>query len=63
MEQFDQKSVGRKRDMQAKLKESTMVKESKSRQRNAWGSGNSVSAKHTETYRAVHRSFFLRNTD
>lgn len=45
MEQFDQKSVGRKRDMQAKLKASTMVKESKSRQRNAWGSGNSVSAK------------------
>lgn len=43
MEQFDNKAVGRSRDMQAKLKSSTMVQESKSRQRNAWGSGNSVS--------------------
>lgn len=43
MESFDQSAVGRKKDMEAQLKKTTMVKESKARQRNAWGAGNSVS--------------------
>lgn len=43
MEQFDTKAVGQAEDMRAKLKSSTFVKESKSRQRNAWGGGNTVS--------------------
>ena len=43
METFDNKAAVRKQDMQAKLKTSTMVKDSKSRQRNAWGSTGTVS--------------------
>lgn len=43
MEQFDQSAVGRAQDMRAKVKASTMVQESKARQRNAWGGGSSVS--------------------
>eukprot|EP00904_Undaria_pinnatifida_P000745 jgi/Undpi1/10671/HiC_scaffold_29.g13120.m1 len=41
MQDFDNKAVGAVADMKAKLKSSTMVKESKTRQRNAWGSGSS----------------------
>ncbi|CAM9126765.1 unnamed protein product, partial [Ectocarpus sp. 12 AP-2014] len=40
MEQFDQSAVGRAQDMKAKVKASTMVQESKARQRNAWGGGS-----------------------
>lgn len=43
MEQFDQSAVGRAQDMRAKVKASTMVQESKARQRNAWGGGSTVS--------------------
>lgn len=43
MEQFDNKAVGRAQDMKAQVKASTFVQESKSRQRNAWGGGSSVS--------------------
>lgn len=42
MEEFDNKAAIRKKDMEAKLKKSTMVKDSKSRQRNAWGSTGTV---------------------
>lgn len=42
MQEFDNKAVGLAADMKAKLKSSTMVTESKTRQRNAWGSTNSV---------------------
>lgn len=45
MQDFDNKAVGLSADMRAKLKTSTMVKESKSRQRNAWGTANTVSAR------------------
>eukprot|EP00903_Cladosiphon_okamuranus_P018773 g17270.t1 len=41
MEQFDQKSVSNPTDRRAQVKASTFVQESKSRQRNAWGSGSS----------------------
>lgn len=42
MQEFDNKAVGIAADMRAKLKSSTMVKESKTRQRNAWGAANTV---------------------
>lgn len=40
MQEFDNKAVGLAADMKAKLKSSTMVTESKTRQRNAWGATN-----------------------
>lgn len=42
MEQFDNKAVANAADSRAQVKASTMVQESRARQRNAWGGGSSV---------------------
>lgn len=42
MEEFDNKAVANAADNRAQVKASTMVQESKARQRNAWGGGSTV---------------------
>lgn len=57
MQEFDNKAVGLAADMKAKLKSSTMVTESKTRQRNAWGATNTVRTGDLE--KTIKTEFFV----
>ncbi|CAM9854941.1 unnamed protein product [Pylaiella littoralis] len=56
MEQFDNKAVSNAADSRAQVRASTMVQESKARQRNAWGGGSSGYADELKEQGMVERN-------